>query len=161
MTIHIRNAAPADAETIVAFNAAMAQETEDRHLDRELLGCGVDTVLGDRSKGRYWLAEIDGAVAGQLMITYEWSDWRNGTLWWIQSVYVPERFRRSGVFTALYRYLETLANDDPDCCGIRLYVERRNKRAQATYEALGMKKPGYEVMEVDYRRQRESVEGHS
>lgn len=153
MTLTVRDARPEDGENIAAFNAAMALETENRTLDPGLLGPGVAAVLADASRGRYWVAEIDDEPAGQLMITYEWSDWRNGTLWWIQSVYIPERYRRQGVFTALYRHVEALARDAGDCCGIRLYVEESNERAQRTYAALGMTRPGYAVMEVDFRKE--------
>lgn len=149
----IRDATPADAATIVAFNSAMALETEGRPLDPALINPGVAALLADESKGRYWVAEDGGRIVGQLMVTYEWSDWRNGRMWWIQSVYVAETHRRQGVFTLLYRYLESLARRDAECCGIRLYVERENKRAQSTYLALGMVNAGYEVMEVDFRKQ--------
>ena len=153
MTIRIRDAVPADAKTIAAFNAAMALETEGKTLDEGLLEPGVAALLNDAAKGRYWIAEVDGEIAGQLMITYEWSDWRNGTMWWIQSVFVPEKHRRTGVFSALYRHVEELASAADDCCGIRLYVEESNERAQDTYRALGMVSPGYSVMEVDFRKQ--------
>ncbi len=153
MGLTVRDANPVDAATIAAFNSAMAIETEGRPLDPELINPGVERVLGDVARGRYWVAESEGAIVGQLMVTYEWSDWRNGMLWWIQSVYVDKRFRRQGVFTALYRHVERLARADPDCCGMRLYVEQSNRRAQATYEALGMVNPGYEVMEVDFHKQ--------
>ena len=152
----IREAVPEDAATIASFNSKMAQETEGRALDSALINPGVAAVLGDTGKGCYWVAEADGAIVGQIMITYEWSDWRNGTIWWIQSVFVDEDHRRQGVFSALYRHVEALARDDRDCCGIRLYVERGNSRAQQTYLALGMVKPGYEVMETDFRKQTNS-----
>ena len=151
MTPTIRDATANDAATIARFNAAMALETENKTLDLSVLEAGVSALLADRSKGRYWVADSDGEIAGQIMVTYEWSDWRNGMIWWIQSVYIAKAFRRRGVFTALYRHVERLAQDNPDCCGMRLYVEHQNARAQRTYEALGMVKPGYEVMEVDFR----------
>lgn len=156
MTIRIRDAVPGDAKTIAAFNAAMAMETEGKTLDDDLIQPGVSALLNDPAKGRYWIAEVDGEIAGQLMITYEWSDWRNGTMWWIQSVFVPEKHRRTGVFSALYRHVEQLATATDDCCGIRLYVEESNERAQSTYRTLGMVKPGYSVMEVDFRKQNET-----
>lgn len=155
MTVTIRDAAPGDAQTIAAFNAAMAMETEGKTLDSGLVEPGVRALLNDANKGRYWVAEVDGEIAGQLMITYEWSDWRNGTMWWIQSVYVPKAFRRTGVFSALYRHVEQLAASAEDCCGIRLYVEESNERAQQTYRSLGMVSPGYAVMEVDFRTQQD------
>lgn len=151
MTIRIRPARPADAPTIAAYNSAMAVETEGRELDPALIDPGVAAVLGDPANGLYWVAEVDGELAGQLLITYEWSDWRNGRIWWIQSVYVPERHRRRGVFSALYRHVETLAAEDAECCGIRLYVEKDNERAKDTYRSLGMRLTGYDIMEVDFR----------
>jgi GNAT superfamily N-acetyltransferase len=107
-------------------------------------------VLDDPAHGRYFVAEAGGRPVGQLMITYEWSDWRNGRFWWIQSVYVLPDARRGGVFRALFRHLEDMARDDPGVCGIRLYVERDNLRAQATYRHCGLADAGYAVMEVDY-----------
>ena len=135
----------------MGFNAAMALETEDRVLDPELINPGVAAVLKDSNKGQYWIAEQAGRAIGQIMIIYEWSDWRNGFMWWIQSVYVAQDARRAGVFFALYRHIETLARNDPQCCGIRLYVERDNERAQNTYLAVGMVDAGYCVMETDFR----------
>ena len=147
MGISIRNAAMTDAAIIASNNSSMAEETEGRTLDPEIIGPGVAALLADPGKGRYWVAEADGQIVGQLMVTYEWSDWRNGTLWWIQSVYVAPDFRRQGVFSALYHHVESLAAAQPDVCGLRLYVEDNNHRAQRTYEALGMVKPGYVVMQ--------------
>ncbi len=126
----------------------MASETEGRPLDATTIRRGVTAVLEDRSRGRYWVAETGGKIIGQLMVTYEWSDWRNGVLWWIQSVYVDPVYRRRGVFSALYRHVESLALSAPDVCGLRLYVERENRRAQKTYQALGMVKSKYLVMEA-------------
>ena len=151
MTIQIRDAKPTDAAQIADFNTNMAQETESKTLDPNLIGPGVEAVLSDREKGRYWVADIDGEAAGQLLVTYEWSDWRNGMIWWIQSVYVPEKFRRKGVFSALYKHVESLAKADASVCGIRLYVERSNEKAQATYLNLGMVDPGYRMMESIFR----------
>jgi GNAT superfamily N-acetyltransferase len=151
-TFTIRDARPADAATIVAFNVKMAMETEGRSLEPELINPGVAAVLGDPGKGRYWVAEMDGEVVGQLMVTYEWSDWRNGVFWWIQSVFIRDDRRRKGIFSALHRHVESLARSAGDVCGIRLYVERENRRARKTYEALGMASPGYQVMEIDFRK---------
>ena len=105
-------------------------------------------MLADRSKGQYWVAEADGRVVGQIMVTYEWSDWRNGNVWWIQSVYVHGDYRRRGVFSALYRHVESLARQDSHVRGIRLYVEHENTRAQQTYQSLGMKMTDYRVMQT-------------
>ena len=147
MKIEIREAKAQDAETIASFNQGIAEETEGKHLDEATILAGVSRLLAEPSRGRYWLAEVDGRVVGQTMVTYEWSDWRNGNVWWLQSVYVISDFRRKGVFTALYAEIESLARQDADACGIRLYVEKQNERAQATYRALGMRSDTYLVME--------------
>jgi len=149
--IRIRDAVLNDQDIIAGFNTCMAMETEGRNLAPDLISSGVAAVLDDPGKGRYWVAEIADQVVGQLLITYEWSDWRNGVMWWIQSVYIHPDFRRMGVFSSLYRHVESLARADRHVCGIRLYVEDDNERAQATYLALGMRRPGYQVMEVDFR----------
>lgn len=154
MGLLVRDALSDDAKTIADFNSRMAVETEGRPLDPALIDPGVASVLADSDKGRYWVAELDGIVVGQIMVTYEWSDWRNGQLWWIQSVYVHRDYRRKGVFSALYRHVESLARQDPEVCGMRLYVEMCNKRAQQTYLKLGMALPGYQVMEADFRKDR-------
>jgi ribosomal protein S18 acetylase RimI-like enzyme len=148
MSLTIRDAVPADKDRIAEFNSRMAVETEGRRLDEDIIGPGVATLIDDATKGRYWVAEQDGKIVGQIMITYEWSDWRNGTLWWIQSVYVHTNYRRQGVYSALYHHVRSIAEAEPDVGGIRLYVENDNKRAQRTYEALGMVDPGYRVMEA-------------
>ena len=147
MGISIRNAAITDAAIIASNNSCMAEETEGRTLEPDIIGPGVEALLADPGKGRYWVAESAGQIVGQLMVTYEWSDWRNGMLWWIQSVYIAPDFRRQGVFSALYHHVESLAATEPDVCGLRLYVEDNNHRAQQAYEALGMVKPSYVVME--------------
>jgi len=145
--MQIRDATLVDQSIIADFNSRMAAETEGRPLDANLIGPGVAALLADPAKGRYWVAEIDGRIAGQLMVTYEWSDWRNGMLWWIQSVYVHADYRRQGVFSALYKHVESLARSDEEACGIRLYVETDNQQARLTYRSLGMSEPGYVVME--------------
>ncbi|MCC7112405.1 MAG: GNAT family N-acetyltransferase [Deltaproteobacteria bacterium] len=149
--MRIRDARPADAEAIIDFNARMAQETEAKVLDRAVLGAGVRRLLGDGTLGRYWLAvSDDDAPLGQLMVTYEWSDWRNGPLWWIQSVYVREDARRHGVYRALHGHCVAEARR-AGAVGLRLYVEPNNARAIATYGRLGMKK-SYDVMELPLSR---------
>ena len=153
MEISIRNAAMSDAAIIAGNNSFMAEETEGRTLDPDIIGPGVEALLADPGKGRYWVAESAGRIVGQLMVTYEWSDWRNGRLWWIQSVYIAPDFRRQGVFSALYHHVESLAAAEPDVCGLRLYVEDNNHLAQQTYEALGMVKPSYIVMESMFNKQ--------
>jgi ribosomal protein S18 acetylase RimI-like enzyme len=150
MSITIRDAALTDAPTIIRFNALMAKETEDLSLDETRLRKGVEAVLLDDSKGFYCVAEIDGRIVGQLMITYEWSDWRNAIFWWIQSVYVEKDVRSKGVFRELYRHVETMARGRKNVCGLRLYVEDHNERAQHTYEHLGMHHAKYRMMEIDF-----------
>ena len=151
MNITIREAQAGDAEIIARNNTAMALETEHKLLDERTVRLGVAAALLDPAKGRYFLAVDDaGAVVGQLMFTHEWSDWRNGDFWWIQSVYVDPAARRLGVFRAMYTHVERLAQRTPGVCGLRLYVETDNVRAQRTYESCGMRDAGYRVMEVDY-----------
>ncbi|MBM82148.1 MAG: GNAT family N-acetyltransferase [Planctomycetaceae bacterium] len=147
LEVEIRTARPHDCDVIVDYNCRLAEETESKTLDRETVFKGVTTVISDNRKGRYFVACHNGQVVGQLMHTYEWSDWRNGDIWWIQSVYVNAGFRRQGVYRQLYEHLSRQAESSAGVAGIRLYVEVENDRAQATYESLGMRKPGYLVME--------------
>ena len=149
--ITIRPANLEDLSTLVEFNAAMALETEDLALDRERLREGVARLLADPAKGSYRVAEAGGETVGALMLTREWSDWRCGDWWWIQSVYVRPEARRRGVFRALYRSVEADAASREDVCGLRLYVERDNARAQATYLALGMRETHYRMFEASTR----------
>lgn len=149
--MNIRDATVADIPFIVSANTALARETEGQVLDPALLRPGVEAVFEDPSLGRYYLAEIDGKPVGQLMTTYEWSDWRNGQFLWIQSVYVLADYRGSGAFKALFGHLQRLARDDARICGIRLYVDRDNGRAQEVYVRLGMHRSKYGVMELVYR----------
>ncbi len=160
MNLTIRAAIPADADTIAANNVAMALEAEHKRLDPVIARAGAHAPFADVGRGRYYLAEVDGRVVGQLMITYEWSDWRNGVFWWIQSVYVDPESRRQGVFRALYAHVESLARTDVGVCGIRLYVDRDNLRAQETYRRCGMRDGGYLVMEVDYSGAVQSAGGN-
>ena len=146
----IRKATRGDEGILAAQNRAMALETEGKELDLERSLRGVAAVLEDPGKGFYLVAEREGQVVGQLMVTFEWSDWRNGTFWWIQSVYVAPAARRSGVYRGLYERLLAMAREDGGVCGIRLYVEAENGRAQATYAALGMERARYELFEVDF-----------
>src|SRR5437879_360330 len=145
--IRVRPARSQDREILVEFNAAMARETEDKALDPAVLAAGVDAVLAEPQRGFYLVAECDGAIAGCLMITFEWSDWRNGDWWWLQSVYIALPFRRRGVFRALYAEVERLAAVAPRVVGVRLYVERDNVRAQQTYASLGMYETHYRMFE--------------
>jgi GNAT superfamily N-acetyltransferase len=132
----------------------MAVETEQLQLPPPTVRAGVAAVLGDANKGLYFLAENAGRVMGQLMITYEWSDWRNGNLWWLQSVYVRPEDRGRGVFRALFAHLTELARARRDVAGLRLYMHAQNETARRTYERLGMKRAGYEVFEMDFVLQR-------
>ncbi|HXR62187.1 MAG TPA: GNAT family N-acetyltransferase [Rudaea sp.] len=145
--IRIRAAQGGDIGDIVRFNAAMALETEHRALDVEVLRAGVAAALGDARHGFYLVAEAAAQVVACLLITYEWSDWRNGQWWWLQSVYVDPQFRRHGVFRALYDEVERRVRDTPGAIGLRLYVERDNRRAQQTYAALGMHETDYRLFE--------------
>lgn len=160
MNLTIRAAIPADADTIAANNVAMALEAEHKRLDPVTATAGAHAVFADTGRGRYYLAELDDRVVGQLMITYEWSDWRNGVFWWIQSVYVGPAARRQGIFRALYAHVEALAKADGGVCGLRLYVDRDNRRAQETYRRCGMHDGGYLVMEVDYSGAVQSAGGN-
>lgn len=137
-----------DAPTIARYNQAMATETEGKALDLETLHQGVQRVFDEPAHGRYLVAESSqGQVVGCLMITYEWSDWRNDQVWWIQSVYVHPEHRRKGIFKQLYQAVRDLGEQVGGVCGYRLYVERENTRAQQTYEGLGMKQAPYLMYE--------------
>ncbi len=149
--MRIRDATADDAATIIDFNDRMAWETEGKHLERALVEPGVVRALEDPSLARYWLAvDDDGAPLGQLMVTWEWSDWRNGPFFWIQSVYVKEDARRRGVYRALHEHAVAEARR-AGAVGVRLYVEPNNARAIATYARLGMRKT-YDVMELPLQR---------
>jgi GNAT superfamily N-acetyltransferase len=143
--LHYRGATREDARTIVEFQEAMARETEEVELDHEVVTRGVEAVFDDPSRGRYFVADVDGRLVASLLITYEWSDWRNGVVWWIQSVYVDPEFRGQGVYAGLYAYVRESA--DASVRGIRLYVDRRNTRAQEVYRRLGMDGEHYLVFE--------------
>lgn len=144
----IRLATAADAPALIAWNAAMAWETEHKYLHRARLGRGVAGVFEQPSRGFYLVAELDGQAVGSLLVTYEWSDWRGGDFWWIQSVYVVPTVRRSGVFRALYADVEQRARA-ASAVGLRLYVETENQRAQATYAGLGMQRCHYWMYESE------------
>ena len=147
MSLTLRRGVPADTSIVVEFNRRLALESEGKVLDVPTLTAGVAAVLEDASRGTYFVAESAGEVVGQLMITTEWSDWRNGWIWWIQSVYVRADFRRAGVFRALFDRVVEEGKSAGDVVGIRLYVEDHNTRAMATYERLGMASAGYRVLE--------------
>lgn len=151
MKITIRKANVKDSNTIISWNKQMAHETENILLNKKLATSGVRNFLKQKNYGFYLLALVDGELAGQLMITYEWSDWRNGVFWWIQSVYVDEKFRRKKIFTNLYKYVYREAKKNKNVCGIRLYVDKDNLTAQKTYTKLKMNLTHYKMFEVDFK----------
>jgi GNAT superfamily N-acetyltransferase len=148
--IQIHQASVSDAAFIADCNLRLAMETEQRQLDPERVTAGVQALLDDPGKGIYFIASRDGALTGQLLITYEWSDWRNGNFWWIQSVYVVAQFRGGGVFRALFEHVHALAKARNDVCGLRLYVDNHNQRAKGAYTRLGMSRADYEMFEMDF-----------
>ena len=147
MSINIRPGLLFDIDVIADFQVKMAFETEKMKLDPPTVQLGVSAVMDDPSKGKYWLAEIDGKVVGCLLTVPEWSDWRNGTVLWIHSVYVHAEFRKMGVFRSLYAHLKTMVKDSKDLRGLRLYVDKSNNSAQKVYESLGMSGEHYHLYE--------------
>jgi ribosomal protein S18 acetylase RimI-like enzyme len=145
--ITVRRAEPGDAPWLVRFNIAMAKETEGLDLDPDKIAAGVEGLFARPQFGFYVLAEVDGHVAGGLMITYEWSDWRNRIFWWVQSVYVLPQYRGRGVYRTLYERVKAMGAESGECCGIRLYVEHDNIAAQETYRKLGMAQSHYLMFE--------------
>lgn len=146
-SINVRMATPEDIEFILDSNVRMAAETEDRGLQPQILRRGIDYLLQHPAEGRYLVAEFDNHAVGTLMLTFEWSDWRAGRFWWIQSVYVTREFRRKGVYRAMHQAVRELATKDPQACGLRLYVERENLTAQKTYQSIGMTETHYRLYE--------------
>lgn len=146
----VRLAEDGDIETLVKFNIALAWETEQKKLEPPVVTKGVRMLLNDPQHGFYTVAEIAGRVVGCILITYEWSDWRCGQFWWIQSVYVDPEFRRRGVFRKLYEYLKEKASSEPHVCGFRLYVEHSNLAGQSTYAGLGMEEASYKFYEESF-----------
>jgi ribosomal protein S18 acetylase RimI-like enzyme len=147
MTTTVRQAVPADAPFLVEFNSRLAAETENKTLDPGVVHAGVAAGMTDPNKASYFVAEDGHEVVGMLMLTREWSDWRNGWLWWIQSVYVRAAARRKGVFRTLYDHVYGLAKSDPTVIGLRLYMEENNHVAAKTYRGVGMEAAGYVVFE--------------
>lgn len=146
--ITIRAADAADIEAIVDFNMALCRETEGRELERVTVSEGVRRFVSEPARGRYFVAIIGGEVVGQTAHTFEWSDWRNGEIWWIQSVYVHPGHRGTGVFRALFTHIRRQGEEDAECCGIRLYMEHGNDTARQSYLRLGFGEAGYEVLEL-------------
>ncbi len=145
--ILIRAAKPSDVPIIVEFNCALARETENKELVPKIILSGVKTIIENSNLGFYLVAQRNSEVIASVMITNEWSDWRNGIFWWIQSVYVRQDCRRQGIYRKLYQYVKTLAQQNPQVCGFRLYVERENITAQQTYKSLGMEETYYKMFE--------------
>ncbi|MBA2736639.1 MAG: GNAT family N-acetyltransferase [Pyrinomonadaceae bacterium] len=145
--MNIRLAQKEDVVSLVEFNQAMALETEGKQLKPEILHSGVNAVFDDSKKGFYVVAEDAGEIVGGLMITYEWSDWRNAWFWWIQSVYILPEYRAQGIYRMLYEYVKQKAEESKDVCGFRLYVEKENRRAQKVYEKTGMESSYYLMYE--------------
>ena len=147
-SVTIRAAESRDVQAIVAFNAALAWDSEGKRLDLEVLRRGVERVLATPTLGRYLVAEAQGQVIGQTMLTYELTDWRDGIIYWLQSVYIVSEQRRRGVFSQLYLAVQTIARQDPAARGLRLYVEHENTGAASAYEALGMKRSPFYFYEA-------------
>lgn len=143
----IRPALSADIAKLVAFQIAMAKETEDIILDEKIILRGITSVLNDKQKGRYFVAEDNKILIGCFMVTPEWSDWRNGYFIWLQSVYVCPDYRRKGVFHKMYHYLKEIVQNNIDYRGIRLYVERENQNAINAYMSIGMSDSDYKMLE--------------
>ena len=147
--MNIRKALNKDIDVIARYNYNLAYETENKILNMNILTKGVEAIIKDENKGIYHVCEINGEVVGQIMYTFEWSDWRNGTFLWIQSVYVNKEIRGMGVFKALYKFIRDIADNDNNICGIRLYVEKENTIAKKTYKNIGMKECNYYIYEYD------------
>jgi len=143
----IRTANSDDSASLVEFNQAMALETEGKHLDADILRSGVEAVFGDEKKGFYVVAETQGRIVGGLMVTYEWSDWRNAWFWWIQSVFIRPEVRGQKIYSRLYDFVKAKATENGTVCGFRLYVETDNLRAQRVYERVGMSASHYLMYE--------------
>ena len=146
--IIIREAKTTDIPALVFHNQELAIETENIQLNAETVSAGVSNAL-DRADCHYFVAELNGEIAGQTMITYEWSDWRNGVMWWIQSVYVRPEYRNKGVFRTLFKHVEQLAKSNPEVKALRLYVMQENQSGKRTYTALGMRDSEYIVYEKE------------
>jgi GNAT superfamily N-acetyltransferase len=147
MEVIVRRAAPADVDALVRFNRAIAEETEGKELSQPVVSAGIRSVFEDPGKGFYIVAVAGGTPVGSLLVTREWSDWRNAYYWWIQSVYVRPEHRGRGIYTILHRYVEELARSEGNVCGLRLYVDSGNSAAKAVYGKMGMLKSRYDLFE--------------
>ena len=145
--MNIRTATHLEKSAIVDFQISMARETEGLELNFDLVNKGVEAVLNDSNKGIYYVAEIEGKLSASLLTTFEWSDWRNGLVLWIQSVYVLPEYRGKGVYKEMYLYLKSKVESEPGLLGLRLYVEKENKNAQQVYQKLGMDGQHYQMFE--------------
>ena len=145
--MQIRLATKSDSVNLIAFNQAMAMETENKRLDSDILSAGVLSIFDDDRKGFYVVAESDERIVGGLMVTYEWSDWRSGWFWWIQSVYIEPEYRGRGIYSELYSFVKNRAREVGGVCGFRLYVEKDNRHAQDVYRKLGMEETYYQMFE--------------
>lgn len=145
--ISIRPSKYEDIGVIAGFQVKLADETESIALDKQLVSTGIKALFGDPGKGVYYVAEAREEIIGCFLITYEWSDWRNGMIWWLQSVYVKESHRKQGVFKSMYDHLVKTISRDPTIIGLRLYVDKSNTRAQQVYQTLGMNGDHYTVFE--------------
>ncbi len=145
----MREAIRKDIPLIVDYNQALAHETEALELDRDVLRSGVERAFDHQHLCWYFVAEMEGKVVGQTLITYEWSDWRDGLIWWMQSVYVHSDYRKRGVFQSIYKHIESLAQKDPQARAIRLYVKDDNDKGMSAYRRAGMTDSGYVVYEVE------------
>jgi ribosomal protein S18 acetylase RimI-like enzyme len=145
--IVVRNAREQDIHALTDFNIAMARETENKILSPAKARAGMGAVIRHPDHGFYLVAELEGQITGSLLVTREWSDWRDGVFWWIQSVYVPPEFRKRGIYRALYDAVKALAKSSPEVCGFRLYVEKNNRAARSVYSKLGMSETEYRIYE--------------
>ena len=151
INIIVREATRHDTDDIVRFQQEMALETEGKVLDEVTLKNGIIAIFNSSEKGFYLVAEVDDHLVGSLLITYEWSDWRNATFWWIQSVFIDANWRRKGVYRSMHHYVLSSTESREDICGVRLYVERTNKIAQQTYRDLGMTHSHYDLYETEVK----------
>jgi ribosomal protein S18 acetylase RimI-like enzyme len=148
ISVSVRKSTPADIDVLADFQQRLAKESENFSLDLNTVKKGILAMFDDPCRGTYFIAEVDGVIAGCHSITYEWSDWRNGMVWWLQSVYVVEKFRKAGVFRAMFEHLQSIIKNDLQVVGLRLYVDKSNSAAQKVYASIGMNGDHYAVFEL-------------